>query len=125
MISSKVNQWTLLVGALPIAYALSHGSFQSMHLDLRQREEMLLTSAQSVFAVIVISNFRFSVIEALILFGLFVPQFFLTSTLSRWALSGMFLALSLGWIIVSPSVRTGFFDLFRRRAQLPPPAHGS
>src|SRR5881398_159685 len=58
--SSTVNQWTLLVGALPAAFALSHGSLDPMVLDRRQREEMLLTSAQSVFALVVISNFRFT-----------------------------------------------------------------
>src|SRR5207237_9209895 len=40
MISSKVNQWTLLVGALPAAFALSGGHLGAMHLDVRQREEI-------------------------------------------------------------------------------------
>src|SRR5881628_1336492 len=56
LISSTVNQWTLLVGALPAAFALSHGDLTPMVLDRRQREEMFLTSAQSVFALVVISN---------------------------------------------------------------------
>ena len=33
MISSKVNQWTLLVGALPAAFALSGGHLGAMHLE--------------------------------------------------------------------------------------------
>jgi len=61
MISSKVNQWTLLVGALPLAYALSSGSMHPMVLDDRQREEIFLTSAQSVFGLVVIANYRFGV----------------------------------------------------------------
>src|SRR5207244_3098858 len=48
LISSTVNQWTLLVGALPAAFALSHGDLTPMVLDRRQREEILLTSAQSI-----------------------------------------------------------------------------
>src|SRR5438093_460738 len=67
LISSTVNQWTLLVGALPAAFALSHGGLAPMVLDRRQREEIFLTSAQSVFAPVVISNFRFTHREALAL----------------------------------------------------------
>src|SRR5206468_1830622 len=77
LISSAVNQWTLLVGALPAAFALSHGSVVAMQLDGRQREDIFLTSAQSVFALVVIANFTFSRLEAAVLFALFVPQLFL------------------------------------------------
>ncbi|MBW2723699.1 MAG: hypothetical protein JRE71_04870 [Deltaproteobacteria bacterium] len=60
MVSSKVNQWTLLVGALPIAYAISVGEFVGLPLDLRQSEELLLTSAQSLLAVILLSSLQVS-----------------------------------------------------------------
>src|SRR5215831_5819104 len=45
LISSKVNQWTLLVGAIPLAYGLAAGGMAPMILDGRQKEELLLTSA--------------------------------------------------------------------------------
>jgi len=109
--SSTVNQWTLLVGALPAAFALSSGSLDPMVLDRRQREEMLLTSAQSIFAVVVISNFRFTRGEALVLFALFVPQLFLTSPLARWAHALLYLALAAGIICFSPTARAGLRDL--------------
>ncbi len=51
LISSKVNQWTLLVGTIPIVFALSSGSFDGLPIDLHQRFELLLTAAQSLFAV--------------------------------------------------------------------------
>ena len=76
LISSAVNQWTLLVGALPAAFALSGGVVAPMLLDGRQREEIFLTSTQSLFALVVIANFRFSHLEALLLVGLFIPQLF-------------------------------------------------
>ena len=36
LISSKVNQWTLLVGTLPAAYAISGGFLEPLPLDSRQ-----------------------------------------------------------------------------------------
>jgi len=49
-----------LVGALPIAYAISVGEFVGLPLDLRQSEELLLTSAQSLLAVILLSSLQVS-----------------------------------------------------------------
>jgi cation:H+ antiporter len=82
LISSKVNQWTLLVGMIPLAVlAASHGAL-GLPLDQRQREELLLTSAQSVFALAVIGNLRITRIEAMVLAVLFVTQLALPS--ERW-----------------------------------------
>ena len=50
LLSSKVNQWTLLVGSLPIVFAVSSASLHGLPLDSLQREELFLTAAQSVFA---------------------------------------------------------------------------
>ena len=36
LISSKVNQWTLLVGAIPIAFSISAGSLAGLPLDARR-----------------------------------------------------------------------------------------
>jgi cation:H+ antiporter len=111
MISSKVNQWTLLVGALPAAFALSSGSLDAMQLDARQREEIFLTSAQSVFALVVIANFNFSVYEAALLFLLFVPQFIFTHPEGRLIEAAVYLALSLGAVVASRTVRAGVLQL--------------
>ncbi len=114
MISSKVNQWTLLVGALPLAYALSHGSMEPMHLDDRQCEEILLTTAQSVFALLVIANFRFALWEALVLLGLFLPQFFFTSEFARHAEAIAYVVLSVAVLVASPATRSAALALFPR-----------
>ena len=71
LISSKINQWTLLIGMLPVVYAISAGQISPMQMDERQSEELLLTAAQSLFAVAILANLSFSVGEALILFVLF------------------------------------------------------
>src|SRR5262245_10014657 len=111
MISSGVNQWTLLVGALPAAFALSRGAFDPMLLDLRQREEIFLTSAQSVFALLVISNFEFSIVEAGMLVGLFVPQFLLTGSSARIGLAIVYLVLSGAMLVGSRSLRASVRQL--------------
>lgn len=74
LISSKVNQWTLLIASLPIAFYLGGGTITGMQLDSLQAEEIFLTAAQSLFAIFILSNFRFSMLEAFVLLVLFSTQ---------------------------------------------------
>lgn len=86
LISSKVNQWTLLIGTLPIAFALSAGEFHltgGLPLDGRQREEIFLTAAQSAFAIAVFANLKMGMREAILLFVLFATQLVITSEMVR------------------------------------------
>ena len=80
LISSKVNQWTLLVAMLPLVYSVALGRPDALPLDARQREEVLLTVAQSLFAVALLLNLRLSLIGAGTLFGLFVLQMIFPET---------------------------------------------
>ncbi len=77
LVSSKVNQWTLLVGTLPIVFALASGGVSGLPVEPRQREELLLTAAQSVFAVATLASLSISLREAGFLMGLFFAQFIL------------------------------------------------
>jgi cation:H+ antiporter len=74
LVSSKVNQWTLLVGTLPIVFAISSASMHGLPIDAVQREELFVTAAQSAFAVAVLANRRVSVREAGILLGVWLAQ---------------------------------------------------
>lgn len=107
LISSKVNQWTLLIGMLPLVYNISAGHAGSMVLDARQCEEIFLTSAQSLFAIVIISNLSFSVTEALILLVLFASQLFFTSTETRTTYAFLYLLFSAIWLITNASNRKG------------------
>src|SRR5439155_724067 len=69
LISSKVNQWTLLIGALPVAYALAGGHIRPLPLDARQMEELFLTAAQSAFAVALLARLNLTWWGATTLFG--------------------------------------------------------
>ena len=75
LVSSKVNQWTLLVGSLPIVFAIASGSLHGLPIAGTQREEILLTAAQSLFAVAMLVNLRMSLAEAGWIFALFAAQF--------------------------------------------------
>jgi len=75
LVSSKVNQWTLLVGTMPIVFALRSGSLHGLPITRTPREELLLTAAQSVFAVAVLASLSISTKEAMLMFGLFWTQF--------------------------------------------------
>jgi cation:H+ antiporter len=75
LVSSKVNQWTLLVGSLPIVFAISSMSRHGLPIAGTQAGELLLTGAQSLFAVAMLVNLRMSLAEAGWIFGLFAVQF--------------------------------------------------
>jgi cation:H+ antiporter len=77
LVSSKVNQWTLLVGTLPVVFAIGVGGAHGLPIDAHQREEVFLTAAQSLFAVAVLATLSISTREALMLSALFWAQFVL------------------------------------------------
>jgi cation:H+ antiporter len=77
LVSSKLNQWTLLVGTLPVVFAISSGGIHGLPLDTTQRLELFVTGAQTVFAIAVLSSRSISVREAQMLLGIFVVQFVL------------------------------------------------
>ncbi len=94
LVSSKVNQWTLLVGMLPIAYSVSGKSLASMPLDARQVEEIFLTSAQSLMAMAMLMDLRFSLREALILLILFGAQVFFPQTAVRYGFAAAYMIMA-------------------------------
>jgi cation:H+ antiporter len=121
LVSSKVNQWTLLVGTLPIVFAISSASLHGLPIETRQREELFLTAAQSFFALAVLSNLSMSVREAWLLFGMFWAQFIVGGILperlhvvSRIGVGAVYLVAGV-WIIVRDRerMRRLFRDGFR------------
>jgi len=99
MVSSKVNQWTLLVGTLPLVYSIALGGPGALHLDSRQVEEILLTSAQSLFAVAVLASLSLSVGEALALFVLFTTQLFFPDPTVRYGFAVLYIVLALAMLV--------------------------
>jgi cation:H+ antiporter len=95
LIASKVGQWTLLIGSLPLAFAISGGSLEPLNFDARQAEEVYLTAAQSLFAVAIFVNLRLSRREAMLLAALFITQLFFFDTTIRLAYGSLYLLLAL------------------------------
>lgn len=77
LVSAKVNQWSLLVGSLPIVYSASVGSPSALPLDDRQTQEVLLTAAQSLFAVVLLAALYLGSRGAMALLVLFTTQLIL------------------------------------------------
>jgi cation:H+ antiporter len=133
LLSSKVNQWTLLVGALPLAYALSLGQMASMPLDPVQVKEIFLTAAQSLLGVVLLASFSLSLRAGTLLFLLFstqlltqlLPHMFpqLFATLPRFAFTAgylfayAYLVFSVLFLAVNRESRRGFFDLLKLRTE--------
>ncbi|MGQ4554617.1 sodium:calcium antiporter [Halobellus sp. GM3] len=83
LISSKLNQWTLLIGTLSVVYSISLGAYGVLPFDFKQAAEIWLTAAQSFFAIAILVNFRISVREAVTLLVLFLSQVVIEFALIR------------------------------------------
>ncbi|MGH3951188.1 MAG: sodium:proton exchanger, partial [Pseudonocardiaceae bacterium] len=107
LLSSKVNQWTLLVGTIPIMFALSASTTDGLPLDTNQRFELLITAAQSLFAVSILINLGLTLSGAITLFVLFSAQFLVSITLSAQANRVVIIALSVlyGLLAIGQIVR--------------------
>lgn len=126
MISSKVNQWTLLIGTLPLVFSLSLGAPGALQLDARQVEEILLTAAQSAFAVAVLSNLKLSTLEAMGLLALFLGQFFFPQTEVRYGFSFVYLLLTVIMVVRRRHNLPGFLrEGLRAAGQAPRDRAGS
>lgn len=85
LVSSKLNQWTLLVGMIPLVYSISYSTADHAHdtnfiqtvmpLATMQMHELLLTAAQSAFAIALIAGLVAGKREAFALLILFTAQF--------------------------------------------------
>jgi cation:H+ antiporter len=130
LLSSKVNQWTLLVGTIPIVFALSSTSLDGLPIDTNQRLELLITAAQSLFAVALLLDLKLGRRGAVALLTLFSIQFLssilLPGTVDRviiLALSAVYGLLAVllfirggrrTWQLVKDGTVTGFDALLRR-----------
>ena len=109
LLSAKVNQWTLLVGSLWVAYTLGGGGGGPLPLDGRQTEEFLLTSAQALLAFAILADRRFGPWDAAAIFGLFVLQFPFPTTDVRLVFSAVYIAVALGLLVRKRRYLPGIF----------------
>jgi len=75
MVSANINQWTMLAAMIPIVYSFSVGFPTHIPFDGFQRSEILLTVAQSMLGMLLLSNMSFHIVEAGGIFLLWGLQF--------------------------------------------------
>jgi Ca2+/Na+ antiporter len=117
MLSSNVNQWTVLAAMIPLVYSLSSGRPASLPFDGTQREEILLTVVQSFVAVLLLVRMKFEWWDALLLFVLWLAQFLVASWRGEVTLLyGIWAAiLVLSWLKARPTAPAIFWHLMRGR----------
>lgn len=108
LIASQVNQWTLLVGWVPLAFSISGQSLLPMAFDTRQAIEVFLTGASSAFGVAVFLSLSLSKWEASILTGLFLMQLAFPDPSMRFNFAIGYIVLTVGAFVLQRADLRGF-----------------
>ena len=122
LVSSTVNQWTLLVGTLGVVYRIGQEVSATpitgggLPLDPRQTEELLLTSVFSLFALATIADFRLSVGDAAVIGGAFLFQLIGAQvapdrTVFQFVMIGAFVAATAYLLATSSARRQGILSI--------------
>jgi cation:H+ antiporter len=79
IVSSNINQWTILAAMIPLVYGFSHqhhyGTWADFPFDPGQRIEIVLTLLQTALGIMVLANMEFDWLDATALFALWAVQF--------------------------------------------------
>ncbi|XVH33805.1 sodium:calcium antiporter (plasmid) [Haloferacaceae archaeon DSL9] len=113
LISSKLNQWTLLIGTLAVVYSIAAGHIGTLSFDQKQAAEIWITAAQSLFAIAILLNFEISIREAVTLLVLFVSQvvaeFYVIQTYAEPAAAEISLLILYAYTAVYTLLGVGLF----------------
>ena len=79
IVSSNINQWTILAAMIPLVYGFSHmkhyGIWADFTFDVGQRNELALTLLQTMLGVLLLANMEFEWLDATALLVLWGVQF--------------------------------------------------
>jgi cation:H+ antiporter len=92
MVSSNINQWTLLPAMLAVVYAVSVGAAKPIIFDEHQQLELVLTLGQAVIGLLFLINMRLAWWEAALMLVFFTIPF----ANSAWAKPIAF--VQFGWV---------------------------
>ena len=111
-LASSVSQWTLGMGALPLAYAAGGGGI-SMPLAAREQLEVSFTIAVTLFVVAALATLRPQRVDAYLMLSIFVVQLIYPSSFIRFAATFVLLVFAIDLLIarrrfVRPLLRSGF-----------------
>src|ERR1700757_490090 len=94
MVSSNINQWSILSAMIPLIFAWSAGHIEPIQFDEFQRHEIILTILQSFLGFLLLINLRLQLHEAVILFVFWFVQFCVPS----WR--EVMIYVYLGWCLI-------------------------
>ncbi len=118
MMSSNINEWTMLAAVIPIVFSVSRGRIEGVPFDAFQRFEILFTMAQSFLAFLFLLDLRFRLHEAAGLFGLWFIQFLWPSTREEvMVLYAIWIGIELIRLVTGnrrPTAWGTFREVFRR-----------
>jgi cation:H+ antiporter len=107
MVSSNINQWTLLVAILPVVLSLGAGRVSSIPFDEEQQLELLMTIAQQLVGLLFLVNMELTWWEAATLFGLWFVQFVFSAVPPGAGFFGYVAGHMHWWITIAYFVWTG------------------
>ena len=64
LVSSNINQWTLLAAMLPLVYSIARGEPSTITFDDQQQMELLMTLGQSLVGALFLINMELAWWEA-------------------------------------------------------------
>src|SRR5271169_5177285 len=119
LVSSTINQWSILSALIPVIYSISKGAPSAIAFDPHQRLEILLTILQSFLGWLHLVNLDLRALEAAILFVFWMVQFAVPST--RGPMIGVYAGwcgvevamIALGWR--KPRAFRAAWNTLRRR----------
>jgi cation:H+ antiporter len=100
LVSSNINQWTVLAAMIPLVFGYSHwrhsGTWADFRFDDAQRLEIVLTLLQTGLGVLLLASMEFGAPAAAGLFGLWLAQFLVPGWRYQVAIAyGVWIALLL------------------------------
>jgi cation:H+ antiporter len=126
MVSSNINQWSILSAMIPILFVISAGEIKPLVFDQMQEHEIILTILQSFLGFILLLNLKLVFYEALVLFVFWATQFFLPSVREEmiwvYAIWCVIELAKLAFAGKPPAAWTGMRETLRRR--FPAPVEG-
>lgn len=123
MVSSNINQWTILAAMIPLVYGYSHwrhtGVWAPFPFDAEQRLEILLTLLQTALGAVLLANLEFDWRDASALFVLWLAQFLVPHWREEVAVAYALwiAALVIGFVIRGEELRAPkhFWEAVRKR----------
>jgi len=102
LVSSNVNQWTVLAAMIPLVFGYSHwrafGVWADFHFDPAQQREVLLTLLQTVLGVLLLCTMELEGLAAAGMFALWLAQFLVPHW--RMAVAAIYAGASTGLIVL-------------------------